>query len=157
MRIPSHILYPGMILSLLGMSIVVGLVLVFAARSDGGAQVMPDYYEHAVEWDSEESIRRNSRALNLQIELQLPDDAPGKLTVRDRNGDPVEGLNGEVHLRRPQFAENLTTAKLIPDHETPGHYTFDDAPNYAPGYWDVVLDVDLNGHPLNLTHRQRLP
>jgi len=156
MRIPSHILYPGMILSLLGMSIVVGFVLVYAAKSDGGAQVMPDYYEHAVHWDAEEAVRRDSRALNWQVQLSLGDNAQGTLTVRDRNAQPVEGLEGEVHLRRPQLAEDLAVAELVADAENAGTYTFE-APAYAPGYWDVILQAELDGTPVHLSHRQRLP
>lgn len=156
MRIPSHIFYPGMVLALLGMSVIMGFTLVYAARSDGGAQVMPDYYEHAVEWDSEEPVRRHSRALHWSLQLTLHDNGRGSITVLDRNAEPIEGLRGQVHLRRPQFAEDLAVAELIDEDAHAGTYHFA-APAYTPGYWDVVLDAELDGQAVHLSHRQRLP
>ena len=156
MRIPSHILYPGMVLSLLGMSVVMGFVLVNAARSDGGAQVMPDYYEHAVHWDSEEAVRRDSRAMNWNVRFSLEDNAQGSIVVRDHANTPIEGLHGQIHLRRPQYADDLAVADLVPDRNNAGTYHFD-APAYASGYWDVVLNAELDGKAIHLSHRQRLP
>ena len=67
-RIPPQILYPGMVIGILSMSVIAHIILIVNAASDGGAQVVPDYYEKAVNWDAEQAraaaIRdgRDSRA-----------------------------------------------------------------------------------------------
>lgn len=156
MRIPSHILYPGLVIALLSMSVVVSITLWNVAHSDGGAQVMPDYYEQAVHWDNEESVRRNSRAMNWSVRFSLEDASQGSIVVHDEHSEPVTGLRGQVHLRRPQYADDLAVEALVPDPETAGIYRFD-APAYASGYWDIVLNAELEGQPIRLSHRQRLP
>lgn len=156
MRIPSHILYPGMVLTLLGTSVLMTMFLLFSSRSDDGAQIMPDYYEHAIAWDSEEAVRRESRALNWRITLEFRDNAQGVLSIIDHNARPVEGLDAQVHLRRPQYAEDLAVAELQPAPDASGTYTFD-APPSSAGYWDVIVEGEYDGRPIHLSHRQRVP
>lgn len=50
-EIPPHIFYPGMVVGILLMSVVAHVVLLVMASSDGGPQVVPDYYEKAANWD----------------------------------------------------------------------------------------------------------
>lgn len=54
-RIPPQILYPGMVIAILSMSVIAHVILIVNASSDGGAQVVPDYYEKAVNWDAEQA------------------------------------------------------------------------------------------------------
>lgn len=54
-RIPPQILYPGMVIAILLMSVAAHVVLITKASSDGGAQVVPDYYEKSINWDSEQA------------------------------------------------------------------------------------------------------
>lgn len=54
-RLPPEILYPGMVIAILAMSVAAHIYLIAKASSDGGAQVVPDYYEKAVNWDAEQA------------------------------------------------------------------------------------------------------
>lgn len=63
--VPPHILYPGMVIGILLMSVIAQMTIVYKATSDGGAQVVPDYYEKASHWDDEqarEAAARDRRA-----------------------------------------------------------------------------------------------
>lgn len=156
MRIPSHILYPGMVLTLLGTSVLMSMFLLFSSRSDDGAQIMPDYYDHAIQWDSEEAIRRESRALNWNLTLKFEDNQRGVLNIHDQHARPVDGLDAQVHLRRPQYADDLAVAELEPAPDASGIYTFE-APPASAGYWDVIVEGEYDGRPIHLSHRQRMP
>lgn len=64
-RIPPHILYPGLVIAILLMSVTANVVLVIKASSDGGARAVPDYYDKASRWDAEqarEAARRDHRS-----------------------------------------------------------------------------------------------
>ena len=64
-RIPPHILYPGLVIGILTMSVTAHVYLIVMAASDGGAQVVPDYYEKAQSWDAEQArvaAERDGRA-----------------------------------------------------------------------------------------------
>ena len=64
-RIPPQFLYPGIVVGILSMSVIAHIYLVVQASSDGGAQVVPDYYEKAQAWDSQqahEAAIRDGRA-----------------------------------------------------------------------------------------------
>lgn len=54
-RIPPHVLYPGLVVAILGMSVTANIILIVLASTDGGAQVVPDYYEKAQSWDAEQA------------------------------------------------------------------------------------------------------
>ena len=42
-------LWPLMVVAILAGSVVANIILVMASQADGGAQAIPDYYEHAIE------------------------------------------------------------------------------------------------------------
>ncbi len=56
-EIPPHILYPGMVVGILLMSVLAHIVLLVMASADGGPQVVPDYYEKAANWDKYQAER----------------------------------------------------------------------------------------------------
>lgn len=155
MRIPSHILYPGMILGLLGFSISICTILVLASRSDGGPQVIPDYYVQSVEWDERESVRQASRALGWTLDVSFDRHDEGQVRVTDGQAQPVVGLDGSVRLRRPQLADDVTVAALVPVDGEPGLYRFEHPPA-APGFWDLVLEGEFQDQPVHLTQRHRV-
>lgn len=53
--IPPQYLYPGIVIAILLMSVAAHVVLLIKASGDGGAQVVPDYYQKAVNWDAEQA------------------------------------------------------------------------------------------------------
>ncbi len=65
-RIPPQILYPGLVVGILVMSVIAHIVLLVKASSDGGAQIVPDYYEKSKTWDDDQArvaAERDGRAL----------------------------------------------------------------------------------------------
>ena len=54
-RIPPQFFYPGIVIAILAMSVAAQSALFVSATSDGGAQVIPDYYEKASNWDAEQA------------------------------------------------------------------------------------------------------
>lgn len=64
-RIPPQFLYPGIVIGILLLSVVAHIILIVEASSDGGAQVVPDYYEKSLQWDetqAREAAVRDGRA-----------------------------------------------------------------------------------------------
>ena len=71
--IPPQFLYPGMVVSILMMSVIAHVVLVYKATSDGGAQAVPDYYEKAINWDEEQARAAALRDGRANHPSQLPE------------------------------------------------------------------------------------
>ena len=64
-RIPPQFLYPGIVVGILSMSVLAHVFLIVKATNDGGAEVVPDYYQKAQNWDAEqarEAAIRDGRA-----------------------------------------------------------------------------------------------
>ena len=63
--------WPLFVITLLVSSVVMMGIVVMAARSDGGAQVVDDYYEQAVKWDSLAEARTAASTLGWTTSLTL--------------------------------------------------------------------------------------
>lgn len=141
--LPPHIGWPLLIISLLGISIGASLITVFAARSDGGAQIVDNYYEKAVRWDSTQASQAASDALQWTTTLHLePASSSGlrllELTIRDSTDAPVTGLRGTVRLFRTDQARPTATIPLSPADDAPGVYR-QHVPLSNPGLWDIQV------------------
>lgn len=154
--IPSHIRYPAMIFGLLGMTLVVNIILVIAIRSDGGAQIMDDYYEKSIHWDEQEAIRQESQALGWTLAVNLPAEEPGEVRVINADGLPVTGLTATLRLRRPHLAEDVAQVDLKSVRGQPGVYQFEH-PTARAGLWDFVVEGEFGGRPVAFQQRQRVP
>lgn len=124
--IPPHIGWPLLVVLLLTMSVGTVTTMVLASRSDGGAQVIDDYYRKAVAWDTLAAERRASAALGWHATLAVEAPAADTLravlvTVVDRQGVPVAGLSGTVQAGRPHRATLLDAQPLAPA-DVPGTY-----------------------------------
>lgn len=153
--IPSHIRYPAMIFGLLGMTLVVNIILVVAVRSDGGAQIMEDYYEKSVHWDEQAAIRQESDKLGWTLTVDLPREAPGEVRVTNADGLPVTGLSATLRLRRPHLAEDVAQVDLTAVGGQPGVYRFEH-PSAHAGLWDFVVEGEFGGRPVAFQQRQRV-
>lgn len=147
--LPPHIGWPLLIISLLGISIGASLITVFVARSDGGAQVIDNYYEKAVRWDSTKASQAASDALQWTTALQLgPPSTSGlrllELTIRDSAGVPVNDLRGTVRLYRTDQARPTATIPLTPADDTLGVYR-QYVPLSDPGLWDIQVQAARQG------------
>ena len=148
-RIPDHILFPGMIISLLIFSTTMGLTILFVARSGNGAQVVDGYYDKALAWDENRALRQESEAMGwtLNLDVQVTEDLNhriGHLRIEDARGVPLTGLRAQITLRRPNLSEAIAVVDLQELED--GHYVF---PNHVDtaGIWDFVLKGERENLP----------
>jgi nitrogen fixation protein FixH len=140
--IPAHILWPGLVVGLLLFSVGTQVVLLQQAKSDGGEQIEADYYKRAVGWDERRAREEASDALGWQVEVRAGSSL--RLVFKDLGGAPVEGLEGEVSLRRPQLAAPVGEGALEAVPGAPGVYQVP-APQWQPGLWDVQIEARRGG------------
>jgi len=157
--IPPHILWPGIVVAILLMSVLANVVLVVAATRDGGAQVEADYYQRALHWDEDRADREASDALGWRTDLvvqapQTPGGPTVLVTIADAHGQPVDGLAGAMMVRHTTQAEwkSLELTPIVGSH---GQYTaaatFD-----RPGLWDFTVNARRNGEHFVQTTRREL-
>lgn len=141
--VPPHIAWPAFVVALLLLGIGSAFEAFFAARSDGGAQVVEDYYHEALSFDETRAARAASDALGWTAEVSVGDCegglCPVEIAVRDRDGAVVEGLAGIVRASRPQDAAATVRLPLSPS-ETPGVYR-QLMPVSAAGLWDFAIEA----------------
>lgn len=154
-RIPPHILYPGMIFGLLGLSLTMCTILVITARSDNGAQIEPDYYTRSINWDQSQREIQNGRHLNWKLDVTLTNTSPGTIVVVDTADQPVEGLTAQITLRRPDLANELSTTPLTPIPGQPGHYAFAHPPTTS-GLWDLMIEGDFSDQHIRFERRHEV-
>lgn len=139
MKIPPHIAWPAFVVGLLTLGVATTFASLIASRSDGGAQVIEDYYQKAVDWDARQALQEASDALGWQVTLSPHvdgDRAALALTFHDADGRPLDGLKGTVRGFRPQNADVQFEAPI--EATGPGRYS---AAFPAPrtGLWDFEV------------------
>ena len=148
--------WPLMVIALLLSSVLMMGLVVWAARSDGGAQVVDDYYEQAVRFDSLAAIRGAAERRGWTAALQAVRDADrltGRLTIMDSTGAPVSIQSAEVHLSRPQYAESIAELTAAPGSAEPD-LTFE-ADGITPGLWDIRVLVRDEEGPIQFEWRRQ--
>jgi len=135
-----NILWPAAVVGLLLLSGITTFAVLIASRSDGGAQVVDNYYRKSVAWDSLAADRRASEALGWSVHVDiLPRErATGVVVFTDKNGNAVTGLEGSVTVSRPQTSVVYGTHGFSTGDSLSGRYSFS-FPYTAHGLWD--LDV----------------
>ena len=123
-------------------TMVLGLgVMLGYALDDPGFGVEPNYYEKAVHFDEHQALERESRALGWSIELESntdPQSAHIALTLRDRDGRPIEGATVK--------AVAFPNARSSQIHELEfrgagaGRYRTQVSP-WRPGVWEFRFEV----------------
>lgn len=114
--------WPAFIVLLLVSSVVMMSLVVMAARSDGGAQIVSDYYEQAVRWDSLASMRDAAAARGWTAELALErngDALTGSISIMDSTGSPLSFDTAHFTVSRPQYAESETEFVALPVEGSP--------------------------------------
>ena len=153
--IPARYFWPGFIIALLSLSITVSFTVLYFATSDGGPQVIPDYYEKSVTYDDIYRARQAAIELGWEVDVEL-EGHRGKLRVVDRQGEPVEGGEGTVTFYRPSLAEPVATVELIERGDEPGVYEFEDVADLH-GYWDLDIDVERGDEVFTVLLRTSVP
>ncbi len=143
-RIPPQKAWPLFIVLLFVTGAVATLSMVWIAASDGGAQVIDNYYEKAVNWDDTASRRGESEALgwtsDVDIQGTSDDQSMIVIAVEDRSGAPVTGLSGTVRLYRPEVAAALAEVDLVEKPQRSGEYRLE-MPFGRRGIWDVEIEA----------------
>ena len=122
----SGAIWPVAVVILLLSSVTLMASVIVAARSDGGAQVVENYYDQAVDWDSTASIRANTGRRNYVVALSVrrgADSITGALSIQDSLLAHISSLIGRVTVSRPQFASSLFETDISWDKEH-SVYTF---------------------------------
>ena len=155
LKLDPDLAWPLFIITLLVVGAVGSLAAVVAAHSDGGAQVIDDYYRKAVNWDEAAARRAAVEALGWTVQVEVgPGPAaarPVEVTVHDRDGRPVTGLEGTLRAWRPHLAAPVAEVALTPT-DVPGRYR-QPLPIRASGLWD--LEVAARQDTLVVEHRVR--
>ena len=145
-RLPPHVTWPAFIIALFAASALSTVSMLWIARSDGGAQVIEDYYARAVAWDDTAERRAASAALGWTTTVEIgPLDGADLMrsvvvVVRDSLGRPVDGLTGSVQAFRPQYASARAAAALAPAPGRAGAYRLR-LPLHEQGLWDLHLEA----------------
>jgi nitrogen fixation protein FixH len=149
--------WPAFVVLLLLSSVVMMGLVVMAARSDGGAQVVSDYYEQAVRWDSLASVRdaASARGWTAQLDLERSgNEFEGRITVRDSSGTALSFEGARITVSRPQYAEAQSTFDAVPMEGSPV-LAFRSSLQ-GSGLWDIQALVDDAGGPVLFSWRREL-
>jgi nitrogen fixation protein FixH len=143
-EIPPKYFYPGMVIGLLLMSVGFVTTTVIAAHSDGGPQVVEDYYQKSVDYDETQARREAAANTGWTVEVtNLAEAGAGEpllIEIVDRKGQPVTGLEGTLELRRPELARAVGTSELTPAAGKPGFYEASVAAG-RDGLWDIEMTI----------------
>lgn len=136
-----EVAWPMAVIGLLLLSIGTMTTMVLATRSDGGAQVVQNYYQQAIAWDTQVAEKAASDALGWQATLALPTNEKALIiTLVDREGQPVEEAVGTLTITRPHIASPLSAGPWEAT-DTPGVYRYAVALD-GRGLWDFTLRVE---------------
>ena len=145
--LPPHIAWPLFVVGLLVLGVTYSMWVVFASRSDGGVQIIENYYEKAVDWDNRQKIIQASEAMGWHVEI-TPEQASSLLPAgglrvifKDSAGLLLEGLTATVKASRPQTTRVIREMELQSVSGAPGEY-FHQFPEMGPGLWDFEITAD---------------
>ncbi|VAX40403.1 hypothetical protein MNBD_PLANCTO03-913 [hydrothermal vent metagenome] len=148
-KLPPHIVWPGFVIALLGMSITTGTITVLAATRDPASfAVVDDYYEKGLRWDEHKAqLTKNSElGWEVSVEVGEPDALrrrPLVVMVLDREGIPIEGATIEASIYHHAAAKRVETLTLEPG-SIPGQYQAQ-ADIARHGLWQITLAVSARG------------
>jgi nitrogen fixation protein FixH len=144
-------MFPGIIFVLLGMNMAIVGYTVYAANSDGGAAIEPDYYRKALAHDTIREQERHDAALGWGYRVSVqPDPASGtsalNIVILDGKGGPITGAT--VHaVAFPSIRANERSQLLLKER-APGEYAalLDIS---HPGAWRIELTILCRGSTVN--------
>ncbi len=93
-------LWPGLIFALLAANAAIVGITLFFVHSDKSFAVEPEYYQKALHWDA--AAKEQARSRDLGWRLEVDPGAVGaagrhvRVTIRDRQGKPIEGATVKV-------------------------------------------------------------
>lgn len=147
-KLPPHIVWPGVVVALLCMSVTMVTVTIVAALNDPSFAVETDYYERGLRWDDHIAQLDKNRALGwvAAVEVGEPDAAgrrPLVVALSDAQGAAIEGAVVGASCFHHAAAHLVETLTLAPG-DAPGRYRAATAID-REGRWEVTLEVSARG------------
>ncbi|WP_164658080.1 FixH family protein [Tropicibacter sp. Alg240-R139] len=68
-----------------------------------------------------------------------------RLSLQDKQGQPVTGADIVLTADMPEHLHGMTTTPQVQDTQTPGLYLVRGMNFHMPGYWEVTLDISEAG------------
>lgn len=161
LRLLDQYRWPIFVGGLLSMSIVASGVIVWVATRPDSPRPMEGYFAAAQAWDVNEAEKAASRELGWTVRYELPTDVPHlqgmprpvDVTVADRSGTPVTGLEGRLFVIRPSDTRLNQHGALSAIPNAPGRYRtlvrLDES-----GEWEMRLDASQQS--LRFVHAARM-
>jgi nitrogen fixation protein FixH len=153
--IPPNIGWPLFIIAILSMSVTAATYTFVQANSGGGAQVVDDYYQRALDWDVEKAHRENAERFGWHMALRYDRALENglrviELHVTDSTGVGVEEISGTIRAYRPHLSNPIAEVPLQPVGD--GRYR-QLLPAEAAGLWDFELRASKSGERVFIKRR----
>ncbi|RMH25396.1 MAG: hypothetical protein D6693_08765 [Planctomycetota bacterium] len=117
-RIPPAVLWPGIVIGLLAMSVIAMTITAALAVSDPSFAIVPGYGAGAEAENAAVRARRASAALGWDARVALSMTAPGRaearVTLTDAAGDPIDDAGVRAVLYHPARSGDRQTVALTP-------------------------------------------
>lgn len=152
------------IFALMGINLAMAVAAIVLSAGDPSFRPMPEYGEHAVDWQSRKTQLEASSRLGwqLQVERHLgaaqgdpvagddskqagAEQASVRIQLRDAQGVPIQGATGTLGAYHLTRVSEFRTAALEPIEVEPGGYKADINVS-RDGKWQLSIDLrDGNG------------
>jgi len=153
-----EVAWPSAIVLLLVAGIASAFAVLYFSRTDGGPEIVTDYYARGLAWDSTASAANAVRRLGWTMSLEPADTADGTGTrsvlvrIADSTGSPVPNLSIDVEASRPHLARPVASAGALA-HVEPGSYVAW-LPVREPGLWDFTVRGKVGDTPFVMRFRR---
>jgi nitrogen fixation protein FixH len=138
--------WPWAIGAVLGLTVIANVAMLVEAGAPGAAQVEPDYYRRALDWDRVQAERTRSAALGWRAEASFAaapgDGTPFHVRLHDAAGQPVGGASLEVVAIHNLERGAPATWRL--DEVAPGDYAAIVRPGHR-GRWELRVAAERPG------------
>lgn len=151
--------WPAAVVSLLLFGAGLTFGVLYFARSDGGAQVVGDYYRQGVAWDSVAAVRGRAADLgwSVQVSIAAQPGADGRravdVAVTDSTGAGIEGLELEIRLFTPSIDRPVASTNAV--DEGMGRYVTALQID-RPGLWDIEVAGRSTQGPFSVRIRREI-
>lgn len=127
---------------LLGANLAMGGLAVYLASSDPSLSIIPNYYQKGLDWDKTKAVLVETERTGWAVDIAVTPDLPNvpqrvlTVTIKDRDGNPVEGAQGTLTLFHHAHAREEQVISLEPREA--GVYC-GNAVMIPEGNWDFTL------------------
>lgn len=152
-----RLFWVGLIVALLAGQIVLMLVMVYLAATDGSFAIEPDYYRKGLQWDAVAAPTRRNERLGWSVRIELGPEVtvPGEraliCSLADRAGRPLDGATVELVAFSHSRGNERRAVSLLPAGQ--GRYQ---APvRFArQGLWEFRLVIRRGSDTFTYTERR---